>query len=67
MPEAIACRAEPFGPFVVPTPFADRDAVRIVLQVNGEVMQDWPPTTWSPTSPGWSPTPASGCGSSPGT
>lgn len=60
--KTITCHAGPFGPFVVPAPLADRDAVRIVLQVSGEVLQDWPPTRDSSTSPGWSPTPTSGGG-----
>ena len=35
---------KPFGPFVVPKPFVDRDRIRIRMKVNGEVMQDWPVT-----------------------
>ncbi len=35
---------KPFGPFAVPKEFVDRDNIRILLKVNGEVMQDWPTT-----------------------
>jgi 2,4-didehydro-3-deoxy-L-rhamnonate hydrolase len=33
---------KPIGPFMVPKEFVDRSQVRIKLQVNGKVMQDWP-------------------------
>jgi 2-keto-4-pentenoate hydratase/2-oxohepta-3-ene-1,7-dioic acid hydratase in catechol pathway len=35
---------KPFGPFVVPRQFVDRDRIRIRMKVNGETMQDWPVT-----------------------
>jgi len=35
---------KPFGPFIVPKQFVDRDRIRIRMKVNGEVMQDWPVT-----------------------
>jgi 2-keto-4-pentenoate hydratase/2-oxohepta-3-ene-1,7-dioic acid hydratase in catechol pathway len=35
---------KPFGPFVVPKQFVDRDRIRIRMKVNGETMQDWPVT-----------------------
>lgn len=33
---------KPFGPFLVPKQFVDRDRVRITLKLNGATMQDWP-------------------------
>ncbi len=33
---------KPLGPFIVPKQFVDRDAIRITLKLNGDVMQDWP-------------------------
>jgi 2,4-didehydro-3-deoxy-L-rhamnonate hydrolase len=33
---------KPAGPFIVPKQFVDLDEVRILLKLNGEVMQDWP-------------------------
>jgi len=35
---------KPFGPFLVPKQFVDRDRIRIRLKVNGDTMQDWPVT-----------------------
>lgn len=35
---------KPFGPFLVPKQFVDRDRIRIRMKVNGETMQDWPVT-----------------------
>jgi 2-keto-4-pentenoate hydratase/2-oxohepta-3-ene-1,7-dioic acid hydratase in catechol pathway len=35
---------KPFGPFLVPRQFVDRDRIRIRLRLNGETMQDWPVT-----------------------
>jgi len=33
---------KPFGPFIVPKQFVDRDKVRITLKVSGQTMMDWP-------------------------
>ena len=35
---------KPLGPFIVPKQFVKYDEIKITLQLNGDVMQDWPVT-----------------------